>query len=106
MFRRKRSLCLLLLVTYVSIQSEIAAQDQSSIDLITREKVTLEDLAATKDYGSRVVSVANNSPAARAGLQVGDRILAVDGIRYYGYGEYGLICFASPKRREFYYVLE
>jgi len=73
-------------------------QAPQALDFLTRDPIAPERVAKTKEFGLAIVGVKKNSPAARAGLQFGDLILCVDGLRFYGLGEFLLARGTKPGR--------
>jgi hypothetical protein len=61
------------------------------VDLISGQKVTPEELGATRDLGLRIRYVVVDGPASKSGLQKDDLILCMDGYRIFSDGEYAIV---------------
>jgi hypothetical protein len=61
------------------------------VDLISKRKVTPEELSATRNLGLRIKWVAADGPADKSGLERGDLILCMDGFRILSDGEYVIV---------------
>ncbi len=89
---RRRGLMVLLaaLGAFMCLQIPVRGEIPVTRDVLTGEIISAQRIERTKQSGLRLLEVNRDSPAQKAGLHKDDLILAIDSIRFYGFGEYTL----------------